>query len=526
MKISEKIIYLRKKNGWSQEQLSIKLDISRQAVYKWEAGISLPEIDKLKKLSKIFKISYNDLLDDEIDIISQIEHSEKGSSKINEEDIISLEQKEYLGNSSPNAEAVSYNNVATNIKSSPQHSQSSNRRLAIIIVSVVLALIILGAIIGLCIYFSKNGILDDGEDQNSSSSDTSSTLTPAYITLVKNDGTDEQIQLDFENGVAILKNPFESNKNLIGWSSSADGKGDMYAPSQKISDTLSYKTLYAIWGQGKFEFIECDGGYSLNKYTGLDFEEVTIPSTYKGKSVVKIEPDAFKGTPFATSITIPQGVVSIDDGTFYACVNLEVLKIPSSVTNIDASAFRGCASLKSFIVDDGNEYFAEVNGILYNKEKTRLKKYPVGRTNATVTVPAGTHYIDDHAFEDCVNMTTCILPDGVGGVGSYAFNSCINLKNIELGNRVDYIGSKAFIDCSSLEEIHFIRDLYSIGNYAFSGCSNLRLVDIQSVGEIGFRAFYNCFSLTDVFVFGEITKQDENAFEGCKKFEGIAYVGV
>lgn len=68
MQISEKIAFLRKKNGWSQEQLSIKLQVSRQAVYKWEAGISYPEIDKIKKLAVMFDISFNDFLDDDVDI--------------------------------------------------------------------------------------------------------------------------------------------------------------------------------------------------------------------------------------------------------------------------------------------------------------------------------------------------------------------------------------------------------------------------------------------------------------------------
>ena len=68
MDISEKITYLRKKSGWSQELLATKLEVSRQAVYKWEAGISLPEIDKLKRLSKLFDISFNELLDDDVDI--------------------------------------------------------------------------------------------------------------------------------------------------------------------------------------------------------------------------------------------------------------------------------------------------------------------------------------------------------------------------------------------------------------------------------------------------------------------------
>ncbi|MBE6673946.1 MAG: helix-turn-helix domain-containing protein [Ruminococcaceae bacterium] len=68
MELSEKITYLRKRKGWSQEQLAGKLEVSRQAVYKWEAGISQPEIDKLKKISKLFEISFNELLDDELDI--------------------------------------------------------------------------------------------------------------------------------------------------------------------------------------------------------------------------------------------------------------------------------------------------------------------------------------------------------------------------------------------------------------------------------------------------------------------------
>ena len=68
MKLSEKILYLRKEKGWSQEHLASKLDVSRQAVYKWEAGLALPEIDKIKKLSDIFNITYDNLMNDEISL--------------------------------------------------------------------------------------------------------------------------------------------------------------------------------------------------------------------------------------------------------------------------------------------------------------------------------------------------------------------------------------------------------------------------------------------------------------------------
>lgn len=69
MIFSEKLIILRKKAGLSQEDLAEKLDISRQAVYKWETDQSKPDIDKLKILSILFNVSIDNLLDDKADIV-------------------------------------------------------------------------------------------------------------------------------------------------------------------------------------------------------------------------------------------------------------------------------------------------------------------------------------------------------------------------------------------------------------------------------------------------------------------------
>ena len=68
MKINEKLPILRKRKGYSQEDLAHELDVSRQAVYKWEVEESTPELDKIKKMSIVFDISFDDLLNDEIDI--------------------------------------------------------------------------------------------------------------------------------------------------------------------------------------------------------------------------------------------------------------------------------------------------------------------------------------------------------------------------------------------------------------------------------------------------------------------------
>ena len=67
MKLNEKIIMLRKKEGLSQETLAEKLMISRQAVSRWESGSSLPDALNILQLSKLFSVSADYLLNDEIE---------------------------------------------------------------------------------------------------------------------------------------------------------------------------------------------------------------------------------------------------------------------------------------------------------------------------------------------------------------------------------------------------------------------------------------------------------------------------
>ena len=67
MKLANKIERLRKIRGWSQEELANKIGVSRQAVFKWESGANMPDIEKIKKLVDLFKVSYDFLLDDNVE---------------------------------------------------------------------------------------------------------------------------------------------------------------------------------------------------------------------------------------------------------------------------------------------------------------------------------------------------------------------------------------------------------------------------------------------------------------------------
>ena len=57
MILGEKIIQMRKQKEWSQEELASQLGISRQSVSKWESGASIPELDKIVSMSRLFGVS-------------------------------------------------------------------------------------------------------------------------------------------------------------------------------------------------------------------------------------------------------------------------------------------------------------------------------------------------------------------------------------------------------------------------------------------------------------------------------------
>ena len=65
MEFSKKVILLRKQKGYTQDTFAKEVGVSRQSVYKWEAGQAYPEVEKLIKVSKILEIKIDDLLNDE-----------------------------------------------------------------------------------------------------------------------------------------------------------------------------------------------------------------------------------------------------------------------------------------------------------------------------------------------------------------------------------------------------------------------------------------------------------------------------
>ena len=236
-------------------------------------------------------------------------------------------------------------------------------------------------------------------------------------------------------------------------------------------------------------------------------------------SVTNIESDAFATCSSLTNITIPNSVMSIEEFAIIDCDNLESITISNSVTNIGDGLCYRCSNLKNIYVDKNNQYYSSENGILFNKDKSKLIKYPDGKINKQCIIPDNVTDIGEYAFAACSSLTSITIPNSVTSISDRAFYYCSSLTSITIPNSVISIGGSAFNSCSSLTNITIPNSVTCIDAYTFMRCSSLTSITIpNSVTSIEYGAFNECSSLTDVYYTGtkaEWEKIDiDNSYNG------------
>ena len=266
-------------------------------------------------------------------------------------------------------------------------------------------------------------------------------------------------------------------------------------------------------------------GYPVTSIGDNSFRSCsTLESVTISNSIINLGDYAFYDCVSLESITIPNGVTSIGYSAFFSCDSLESITIPDSVTNIEYAAFGNCWTLESIAVDANNQYYSDIDGVLFNKEQTTLIQYPVYKTQTTYVIPDNVTSIGDDAFAFC-NSSEITIPDSVTSIGDGAFCGAA-LKSITIPDSVTSIGDWAFWYCSALESITIPNSVTGIGYAAFAFCNSLESITIpDSVISIGDWAFSNCDSLERVTISNSVTSIGADAFYWCSALQDVYYGG-
>ena len=204
-------------------------------------------------------------------------------------------------------------------------------------------------------------------------------------------------------------------------------------------------------------------------------QKVVVPS-----SVKTIGEEAFSSCTSLTSITIPESVTIIKDNVFYDCISLSSITIPKSVTTIGSNAFLYCTKLKEIKVEEENQNYCSVDGILFSKDKSELVCYPDNKDGAVYEIPETVVTIGNNAFNHCNKLTKITIPESVTTIKSSAFDACEGLKIISIPQSVTSIEDYAFVWCGNLKSIIVLGSPNLIGDAIFRGCDVLTIYCSQN----------------------------------------------
>lgn len=263
-------------------------------------------------------------------------------------------------------------------------------------------------------------------------------------------------------------------------------------------------------------------------------ERVVFP-----EKVNKINASAFRNCSRLTKIDLPKSLNFIGEEAFYntsleevtlpdklnyiqkrafALSSLKNIEIPAGVTSIGEGAFSENKNLERIDVDEQNEAYCSVDGVLYNIEKTELLCVP-GKLTGSVTIPNGIQRVGDYSFAG-TGVTEVVLPDSLKVIGEGAFLKS-SLKEIDLPDGVTEIGKYAFQECVQLEQIELSENLHEIPYWLFMGDTKLHKAELpDNIEKIDSGAFEQT-GIKYVSLGSKLKTLGDSVFNGCSQLQYI-----
>jgi hypothetical protein len=287
-------------------------------------------------------------------------------------------------------------------------------------------------------------------------------------------------------------------------------------------------------GDYKYKILE-DGTASITKYLGFgkNIKDIKIPDKIDGYKVTKVSNYALEtnnivtqGFPKLNSVVFPDSIITIGKYAINNC-RVKSITLGKNVRYISNSPFSGVSHLKKIKLAKGNKYFILKNGVLFNKDMTKLLVYPEAKSGSKYSIPNGVKVISSEAFYSNENLKKVIFPYTLKTIGELAFTGSDKLESITIPNNVVSIGRGAFADCENITKITIIPNsklkIYGgafinvgvtslvvpkvTGDNIFEDCKNLKKITISSkVKTITHEEFLGCSNLKTVTIPKTVTK--------------------
>ena len=187
------------------------------------------------------------------------------------------------------------------------------------------------------------------------------------------------------------------------------------------------------------------------------------------KCLKYIGPYAFASTELS-AVTLPDSVVRMGEGAFAGCERLRAIQIGSRLGELK-TPFINCPELASIKVSEENEWFRDVEGVLFSKDQSLLIAYPNAR-GGEYRIPATTRKVAEKAFfrEQGIRRIEC--GENLVEIGRDAF-AMSGLDSINFGGKLENVGDYAFYECKSLARVTLPATMLSVGEHAFGECQGL-----------------------------------------------------
>ena len=307
--------------------------------------------------------------------------------------------------------------------------------------------------------------------------------------------------------------------------------------SVTMPDSMTTIEKSAFGGSGLKSVAIGNGVTEIGSCVFSNCEE--LAAVTMGNNVRSIGPEAFSYCNRLVSVELSDSVCSIGYDAFRK-TPAHSIRIPKSTKEIGNHAFE-----QPITVDEKNEFFSAIDGVLFNKDKTVLLSFPRTSPIASYIVPDGVTTIGENAFSYCQNLKSIIIsstvktignsafyccvdlkeliiPDNVETVEEHAFFRCYGLKSVTIGKGVRDIKKWTFYECTGLTELTIPNNVITIDDYAFAGCRSLKTVEIgDGVTSIGECAFYECYGLVALTLGQRVASIGEAAFCVCKNLQSV-----